>query len=140
MSRTPTFSQLQMDLHMWSHSRHSYIFLLSLKSIQGFGAMRVNIWMYSLLGFRPLQQRSFCAIMLHRIIISCNIFFSHLCNLICRYRSRNLSFLCKIYFLLTPPKRLRFCRLSLCLSVSNFAQKLCNRFARNFQGRLAMGQ
>jgi len=27
-----------------------------------------------------------------------------------------------------------------CVSVSNFAQKLPNRFAWNFQGRLAMGQ
>jgi len=30
--------------------------------------------------------------------------------------------------------------LSVCLSVSNFAQKLPNGFAWNFQGRLAMGQ
>jgi len=30
--------------------------------------------------------------------------------------------------------------LFVCLSVSNFAQKLPNRFASNFQGRLAMGQ
>ena len=29
---------------------------------------------------------------------------------------------------------------SVCLSVINFAQKLRNGFARNFQGRLAMGQ
>jgi len=30
--------------------------------------------------------------------------------------------------------------LSVCLSVSNFSQKLLNGFAWNFQGRSAMGQ
>ena len=40
-----------------------------------------------------------------------------------------------------PPRRLCLRRcLSVCLSVSNFAQKLRNGFAGNCQGRLAMGQ
>jgi len=43
--------------------------------------------------------------------------------------------------LLPPPRRIcnRRC-LSVCLSVSNFAQKLTNRFAWNIEGRLAIGQ
>jgi len=43
--------------------------------------------------------------------------------------------------LLPPTRRLCFCHcLSACLFVSNFAQKLPNGSAWNFQGRLTMGQ
>jgi len=38
-----------------------------------------------------------------------------------------------------PHSSLFIC-LSVCLSVNNFAEKLPNEFASDFQGRLAMGQ
>ena len=47
-----------------------------------------------------------------------------------------------VWFLLPPPRKLcnhRCLCLSVCLSVSNFAQKLQNGFAWKFQGRLAVG-
>jgi len=40
----------------------------------------------------------------------------------------------------TSDKEVMFSSLFVRLSVSNFAQKLPNGFARNFQGMLAMGQ
>jgi len=33
-----TLSQRHMDLHMWAYPRHGYIFQVSSKSVQGFGA------------------------------------------------------------------------------------------------------
>jgi len=56
-----------------------------------------------------------------------------------RYHGLQSEFLPSI--LLPPPRRIcnRHC-MSVCLSVCNFAQKLQNRFAWNFQGALAMGQ
>jgi len=47
-----------------------------------------------------------------------------------------------LYHCLLPPPR-KWCnrhRLSVCLSISNFAQILVNGFAWNFQGRLAVSQ
>jgi len=40
----------------------------------------------------------------------------------------------------TPAKEDMFLSLFVCLSVSNFVQKLPNGFGRNFRGRLAVGQ
>jgi len=42
--------------------------------------------------------------------------------------------------IITSAKEDTFSVLFVCLSVSNFARKLPNGFAWNFQGRLAMGQ
>jgi len=44
------------------------------------------------------------------------------------------------FFISPPPSRIFFVCLFVSLSVSNFVQKLLHRFARNFQGRLAMSQ
>ena len=36
LPRPPTLSQRRVDLHVWSHPRHSYIFQVSSKSVKGF--------------------------------------------------------------------------------------------------------
>jgi len=48
--------------------------------------------------------------------------------------------LLKVYYLSQAGYVIVVVCLSVCLSVSNFAQKLLNGFARNAQGRLAMGR
>ena len=53
---------------------------------------------------------------------------------------KNLTLRYLLLQLITSTKEVMFSSLFVCLSVSNFTQKLPNGFAWNCQGRLAMGQ
>jgi len=56
--RPPTLSQRHMDLHVWSHPRHSYIFHVSSKSVQGYKATGVNICHFPLLWLLDITTAS----------------------------------------------------------------------------------
>jgi len=67
------------------------------------------------------------------------VFFLPIPVLYCQLMPLKMDLL-RVYYLSQAGYVIVVVCLSVCLSVSNFAQKRLNRFARNAQGRLAMGR